>query len=261
MYQFNFRRASSVDEAQQLFSNSGNAVYVAGGMTLVPSLKLRLANPDDVIDLSGIDSLNQCSATVYSFSVGALCQHATVANSTAIPALAMLAGQIGDAQVRNCGTIGGSLANNDPAADYPAAIVGLGATIHTNKRSIPGDEFFVDLFETELEDGEIITTVDFQIPKRAAYAKFANQASRFAVVGVMVAETSSGVRVGVTGAGPCAFRLGSFEEALNNGMSSSAIDSIDVDTSNYNDDLHASAAYRGNLVKILTKRAVDELTS
>lgn len=261
MYQFNFRRASSVDEAQQLFRNSSDAVYVAGGMTLVPSLKQRLASPADVVDLSGITSMNSISVSNGVLSVGALTRHCDVASSNELPALAQLAGQIGDAQVRNCGTIGGSLANNDPAADYPAAVVGLGATIQTNSRSISGDEFFVDLFETALADGEIITQVDFPIPSRAAYAKFANQASRYAVVGVMVAETSSGIRVGVTGAAACAFRLGSFEQALANDMSSAALENIAVDSSEYNDDMHASAAYRGNLVKVLAKRAVDSLTS
>ena len=261
MYQFNFQRASSVEEAQQLFRSSADAVYVAGGMTLVPSLKQRLASPADVVDLSGIEAMNSISESGGSLSVGALARHCDVAKSTGIAALAQLASQIGDAQVRNCGTIGGSLANNDPAADYPAAVVGLGATIQTNSRSIAGDEFFVDLFETALEDGEIITQVDFPIPTRAAYVKFANQASRYAVVGVMVAETPSGVRVGVTGAAACAFRLASFEQALANNMSSAALNDLSVDSSEFNDDLHASAAYRGNLVKVLAKRAVDNLTS
>ena len=261
MHQFNFRRASNVNEAQQLHQESTDAVFVAGGMTLVPSLKLRLASPTDVIDLSGIDGLNAILATDTVLSVGAMARHSDVAKTTAIPALAALAGGIGDAQVRNCGTIGGSLANNDPAADYPAAVVGLNATVQTNKRSIAGDDFFEDLFETALEEGEIITRVDFPMPKRAAYAKFANQASRFAVVGVMVAETTAGIRVGITGAGPCAFRLTSFEDALSAVLSPSALDGIVVDTSEYNDDLHASAAYRGNLVTVMAKRAVAQLAA
>ena len=261
MHQFNFRRASSIDEAQAMHQASSDPVYVAGGMTLVPSLKLRLASPVDVIDLSAIESMSAISSSDGTLSVGAMARHSDVAQTTAIPALASLASRIGDAQVRNCGTIGGSLANNDPAADYPAAVVGLGATVQTNKRSISGDDFFVDLFETALDEGEIITQVDFPVPKRAAYAKFANQASRFAVVGVMVAETDNGVRVGVTGAGTCAFRLSSFEEALSADMSSGALDGIEVDSSEFNDDLHASAAYRANLVTVMAKRAVDQLTA
>ena len=261
MYTFNFRRASSLEDAQQIHQSSSDAVYVAGGMTLIPSLKLRLANPDDVVDLSQIDGLGAISSADGVVSVGAMARHCEVAATTDIPALAALANRIGDAQVRNRGTIGGSLANNDPAADYPAAVLGLGATIHTNTRTIAGDDFFVDLFETALGDGEIITRVDFPIPKRAAYAKFANQASKYAVVGVMVAETDSGVRVGVTGAGACAFRLTSFEDALSANMSASALDGIDVESSDFNSDLHASAAYRGSLVTVMAKQAVEQLTA
>lgn len=261
MYSFNFRRASSVEDAQQVHQSSSDAVYVAGGMTLIPSLKLRLANPDDVVDLSQIEGLGTISSSDGVVSIGAMARHCEVAATHDIPALAALASRIGDAQVRNRGTIGGSLANNDPAADYPAAVLGLSATIHTNSRSIAGDEFFVDLFETALEDGEIITRVDFPIPKRAAYAKFANQASKYAVVGVMVAETAAGVRVGVTGAAACAFRLTSFEEALSSNMSASVLDGIDIDSSDFNSDLHASAAYRGNLVAVMAKQAVDQLAT
>lgn len=261
MYSFNFRRASNVEDAQQIHQSSSDAVYVAGGMTLIPSLKLRLANPDDVVDLSQIDGLGAISTNDGVVSVGAMARHCEVAGTTDIPALAALASRIGDAQVRNRGTIGGSLANNDPSADYPAAVLGLGATIHTNSRAIAGDDFFVDLFETALNDGEIITSVDFPIPKRAAYAKFANQASKYAVVGVMVAETDAGVRVGVTGAAACAFRLISFEEALSANMSATALDGIDVDSSDFNSDLHASAAYRGSLVTVMAKQAVEQLAA
>lgn len=261
MYSFNFRRASNIEDAQQIHQSSSDAVYVAGGMTLIPSLKLRLANPDDVVDLSQIEGLSAISSNDGVVSVGSMARHCEVAATSDIPALASLASRIGDAQVRNRGTIGGSLANNDPSADYPAAVLGLGATIHTNARAIAGDDFFVDLFETALEDGEIITRVDFPIPKRAAYAKFANQASKYAVVGVMVAETDTGVRVGVTGAGACAFRLTSFEEALSANMSASALDGIDVDSSDFNSDLHASAAYRGSLVTVMAKQAVEQLAA
>ena len=259
MYRFNFKRASNLDEAGQLHKSSSDPVFLAGGMTLLPSLKLRLAQPSDVIDLSRIDGLNSINQNDGVLSVGAMVRHCEVAANDTIPALATLASGIGDAQVRNRGTIGGSLANNDPAADYPAAIVGLGATVNTHSRSISGDDFFVDLFETALEDGEIITSVDFPIPSRAAYAKQAHPASRFAVVGVMVAETNDGVRVGVTGAASHAFRLTIFEEALSGNLSADAIDGLAVDHSEFNDDLHASAAYRGNLVSVLTKRAINNL--
>ena len=259
MYQFSFKRASNLDEASSLHQSADDPVYLAGGMTLVPSLKLRLAAPSDVIDLSNIEELRSISPNNGVLRVGATARHCEVAANTAIPALANLAGLIGDAQVRNRGTIGGSLANNDPAADYPAAVIGLGAKVNTNQRSIDGDSFFVDLFETALEEGEIITSVDFPIPKRAAYAKFANPASRFAIVGVMVAETENGVRVGITGAGACAFRLESFESALSANLASSALDGIEVDSSQFNEDLHASQAYRGNLVTVLAKQAVDNL--
>ena len=261
MYSFNFRRASNLDDAHQIHQSSADAVYIAGGMTLIPSLKLRLANPDDIVDLSQIEELAAISRRDGIVSVGAMARHCDVANTTDIPALAALASRIGDAQVRNRGTIGGSLANNDPAADYPAAVLGLGATIQTNTRAIEGDEFFVDLFETALDDSEIITRVDFPIPKRAAYAKFANQASKFAIVGVMVVETDTGVRVAVTGAAACAFRLSSFEDALSTNMSAAALDGIEVDSSDFNSDLHASAAYRGGLVTVMAKQAVDQLAT
>ncbi len=261
MHQFNFRRASNLTEAHQIFQASSDAVYIAGGMTLIPSLKLRLASPIDVVDLSRIEDLDTISETNGTLSVGATARHCDVAKTNAIPALATLASGIGDAQVRNCGTIGGSLANNDPAADYPAAIVALGASVHTDRRVIPGDEFFMDLFTTALEEGEIITRVEFPIPVRAAYMKFANQASRFAIVGVMVAETDSGIRVGITGAAACAFRLTEFEEALATNFSATVLDEISVDSSEFNDDMHASAAFRGHLVKVMAKRAVDRLTS
>lgn len=261
MHRFNYQRAQSIEHARELYNASDDPVYVAGGMTLVPSLKLRLASPSDVIDLSSIDGMATVSSSDSVLSVGALARHNDVARNSAIPALASLASGIGDAQVRNCGTLGGSLANNDPAADYPAAIVGLGATVHTNNRTIAGDDFFVDLFETALDESEIIIHVDFPIPQKAAYAKFANQSSRFAVVGVMVAVTDNGVRVGVTGAGSHAFRLSACEAALSENLSAESLNGIEVDHSEFNEDLHASAAYRGNLVTVMAKRAVEQITS
>lgn len=262
MYQFNYRKASSVADAAGLRADAEDGVYLAGGMTLIPTLKQRLAAPSDVIDVGGLADLRgiDVGATV---SIGALTTHAEVAASTevrgAIAALSDLAEGIGDAHVRNRGTIGGSVANSDPAADYPAAVVGLGATVHTDQRSIPGDDFFTDLFETALEDGEIITSIEFPIPAKAAYAKFPNPASRYAIVGVMVAEVDGAVRVGVTGAGPCAFRSVELESALADGLSVAALDGVSVPSGNLNSDLHASAEYRAHLVVVMAKRAVARL--
>ena len=262
MYQFNYRKASSVEQAADLQANADDGVYLAGGMTLIPTLKQRLAAPSDVIDVGGLDDLGgiDVGATV---RIGALTTHADVAASSevrnAIAALSDLAEGIGDAHVRNRGTIGGSVANSDPAADYPAAVVALGATVHTNRRSIAGDDFFEDLFETALEEGEIITSVEFPIPARAAYAKFPNPASRYAIVGVMVAEVDGTVRVGVTGAGPCAFRSAELEAALADGLSVAALDGVSVPSGNFNSDLHASAEYRAHLVVVMARRAVAQL--
>ena len=262
MYQFNYRRASSVENAADLLADAEDGVYLAGGMTLIPTLKQRLAAPSDVIDVGGLDDLRgiDVGATV---RIGALTTHAEVAASGevrgAIAALSDLAEGIGDAHVRNRGTIGGSIANSDPAADYPAAVVGLGATVHTNRRSIAGDDFFRDLFETALEEGEIITSVEFPVPASAAYAKFPNPASRYAVVGVMVAQVNGAVRVGVTGAGPCAFRSAELEAALADGLSVTALDGVTVPSGDFNSDLHASAAYRAHLVVVMARRAVARL--
>ena len=262
MYEFNYRKATSVEHAADLRATAEDGVYLAGGMTLIPTLKQRLASPSDVIDVAGLDGLRgiDVGATV---RIGALTTHAEVAASAevrgAIPALSDLAEGIGDAHVRNRGTIGGSVANSDPAADYPAAVVGLGATVHTDRRSIAGDDFFTDLFETALEEGEIITSVEFPVPARAAYAKFPNPASRYAIVGVMVAEVDSAVRVGVTGAGPCAFRSAELEAALGAGLSVAALDGVSVPSGDFNSDLHASAEYRAHLVVVMARRAVKEL--
>ena len=262
MYQFNYRKASSVAHAADLRANAEDGVYLAGGMTLIPTLKQRLAAPSDVIDVGGLDGLRgiDVGATV---RIGALTTHAEVAASAevrgAIPALSDLAEGIGDAHVRNRGTIGGSVANSDPAADYPAAVVGLAATVHTNRRSIAGDDFFTNLFETALEEGEIITSVEFPVPARAAYAKFPNPASRYAIVGVMVAEVAGAVRVGVTGAGPCAFRSAELEAALAGGLSLAALDGVSVPGDDFNSDLHASAEYRAHLVVVMARRAVAQL--
>ncbi len=263
MYPFDYRKPATLAEAAALYAAAEDPVYLAGGQTLIPSMRQRLAAPTDVIDLSGVAQLCGVSLGDSMVSVGALTRHAEVASSRAvrsvIPALAELAGQIGDAQVRNCGTIGGSVANSDPAADYPAAVVALGATVRTDRRAIAGDDFFQDLFETALEPGEIITAVEFPVPRRAAYRKFPNPASRYAVVGVMVAQFDQGVRVGVTGAGPCAFRARALEDALNIDPSPASLDSVEVGDAGFNNDLHASAEYRAHLVGVMAKRAVAAL--
>ena len=260
MYEFNYRRASSVFDAVASSAKCDDASYLAGGMTLIPVLKFRLAGPSDVIDLADIGELRGIRTDDGAVTVGAMTTHAAVAASAevrqAIPALADLAESIGDPQVRNRGTIGGSIANADPAADYPAAVLGLGATVHTNSRSIAGDDFFTGMFETALEPGELVTTVSFPVPERAAYMKFPNPASRYAIVGVMVSRGGSGVRVAVTGAGGSAFRVPEMEQALASNFAPEAVADISVPADGLNEDLHASAEYRAHLVTVMAKRAV-----
>ena len=251
MYAFEYHRPSTVAEAVSLLQGATDGRFLAGGHTLLPTLKQRLASPSDLIDLGGIKELKGILIDRGSqLRIGAMTPHAEVAASADvqgwIPALADLAERIGDAQVRNRGTIGGSIANNDPAADYPAAIVGLNATVHTNKRTIAADDFFTGMFDTALDEGEVITEVRFPKPDKAGHAKFPNPASRYAIVGVMVAQTGGGVRVAVTGAGPCVFRLPDFESALARNFSADAIKGLSVSPSGLNSDIHASAEYRAH---------------
>ncbi len=233
---------------------------MAGGMTLIPTLKQRLARPSDLIDLGGLAELKGIKREGNNIVIGATTLHSDVANSAevkkAIPALAYLASIIGDPAVRNRGTIGGSIANADPAADYPAAVLALDATVATNKRKIAGGDLFKGLFETALEPGEIITSVSFPIPERAGYEKFRNPASRYAIVGVFVAKTAGGVRVAVTGAGPFAFRVKAFEEALSRNFAPKALDGLTVPATGLNSDIHAGADYRAHLVGVIAQRAV-----
>ena len=259
MYSFKYHRVSSAAEALSLHASCDEASYLAGGMTLIPTLKQRLASPSDVIDLSGIAEMRGIESHNGSIRIGGLTTHSEVAAAAGIGALATLAGGIGDPQVRNCGTIGGSIANSDPAADYPAAVVGLGATVQTTARAISGDDFFLSLFETALEDDEIITSVSFPIPKRASYVKFPHPASRYAIVGVLVADTDGGIRVGVTGAGPCAFRATTFENALSADFSPRSLEGLELDSSEFNSDLHASSEYRAHLTTVCAQRAVAQL--
>ena len=262
MHAFEYHRPSTTKDALALGAQKTEGRYLAGGQSLVQAMKLRLSSPSDLIDLAAIGDLKALSADAGSVTVGAMVRHAEVAASPAvqkaIPALAQLAGIIGDRQVRHMGTIGGSLANSDPAADYPAAVLGLGATITTSKRKIEADKYFKGLFETALEPGELITSVSFPVPKRAAYMKFKNPASRFALVGVFVADFGGGkVRVAVTGAGACAFRQAEMEKALATKFAPDAVANIKVKQDGLNNDLHASPEYRAHLITVMCKRAVE----
>ena len=259
MYAFNYVRAGSVSEAVQAVPG-GN--FLAGGMTLLPSLKLRLARPDQLVDLAAIPGLAGIEEVGGRIVIGAMTRHIDVASSALvrakIPALADLAGGIGDPLVRNRGTIGGSIANNDPSADYPAAVVGFDATIITDRREIPAAAFFTGLFSTALQPGELVLRVSFPIVHRAAYVKFPSPASRYAMVGVMVVQAGRDVRVVVTGAGPCVFRLPAFEQALAANFSAAALEGLTVPADGLNQDLHGTAEYRAHLVPVMAGRAVAQ---
>ena len=261
MYDFHYHRPKTLADAANLLKGKDEARPMSGGMTLIPTLKQRLARPSDVVDLGGIKELAGIKVEGNNVVVGGMTRHYDVATSAdvkkAIPALADLAGHIGDPAVRNRGTIGGSVANSDPAADYPAAVLALGATITTNTGKHEADKFFKGLFETALTDGELITSISFPKPEKAAYVKFPNPASRYAMVGVFVAKTAGGVRVAVTGAGPCAFRVKAMEDALAKDFSSAAIKDIKIPADGLNSDIHASAEYRAHLVNVMARRAVD----
>ena len=260
MHAFEYHRPASTKDALSL-GKKEEARYLAGGQSLVQAMKLRLSSPSDLVDLGAIKELAGIKASGSGVEIGAMTRHADVAGSPevkkAIPALAALAGIIGDRQVRHMGTMGGSLANSDPAADYPAAVLALGATITTNKRKIEADSFFKGLYETALEPGELITSVAFPAPKRAAYMKFKNPASRFAIVGVFVADFGGKLRVGVTGAGPCAFRQAEMEKALAAKFAPESVANIKVKPDGLNNDLHASPEYRAHLITVMAKRAVE----
>jgi len=260
MHDFNYQKAGSVADAVSALKAAEDGKVMAGGMTLLPTMKQRLAAPSDVIDLGGISGIDGISGSG-GVTIGAMATHASVAGSAAvkgaIAALADLAEGIGDPQVRNRGTIGGSIANNDPAADYPAACLALGATIKTDRREISADDFFKGLFETALEEDEIITSVSFPAAEKAAYVKFPNPASRYALVGVFVAKTADGVRVAVTGAGDNGvFRATVLEQALASNFSASALDGTSVSDDGLMSDIHASAEYRAHLITTMAKRAV-----
>ena len=263
MCALNYVKAKSVKEAAEFLSRNPEAKLLAGGMTLLPTLKQRLAQPTHLVDIGHLAELRKVQAKGGVLVVGAGAKHHEVATSAvvkkAIPALAGLAGEIGDPQVRNQGTIGGSVANNDPAADYPAAVLGLGATVVTTKREIAADRYFQGLFTTALEDGEVVVRIEFPVPKRAAYAKFHHPASGYAVAGVFIAQAQEGVRVAVTGAGPGVFRWKEAEAALAKGLKPAALEGVKLDSSGFNNDIHADREYRANLVRVMAKRALAKL--
>jgi aerobic carbon-monoxide dehydrogenase medium subunit len=260
---FDYIRPSDLAAARDAYAEVGEARYLAGGQTLIPVMKQRLAQPTAVIDLGAVADLKGIRVADGEVTVGAMTCHAEVAASrelqALIPALANLAGMIGDPQVRNRGTLGGSLANNDPSADYPAAVLGLGASVHTDRRTIPADAFFDGLFTTSLADGEMITSVTFLVPARAGYVKFRHPASRFALVGVMVSQGPTGVRVAATGAGSGGvFRVTEMEAALAKDFTVAALDGITIPADDMIVDMHATGAYRAHLVAVLARRAVAE---
>ena len=259
MKNFTYHSAKDSKEATKLASS--NSAFLAGGMTTIPSMKLGLASYKDIIDIKGIKKLSGIKVSGKSVTIGATTKHAEVANSKeikkAIPSLADLAEGIGDPAVRNRGTIGGSIANNDPAADYPSACIALNATIHTNSRKIEASKFFSGMFETALKKNELIESVEFKIPDRSSYQKHPNPASRYAIVGVYVAKLKKEVRVAITGVESCVFRCKKIEDALSNNFSASAIDNVNISSKGFNSDIHASAEYRAHIIKVMAKKAVD----
>lgn len=263
MYQVNYIKVKTLKEAGEFLAANEDAKLLAGGMTLIPTLKTRLAQPSHLIDIAGLAELAGIDAKDGRLVIGAGTRYYQIAGSAVvrkeIPALAQLAGVIGDPQVRNLGTLGGSIANNDPAADCPAAVLGLGATVVTTRREIAAEDYFQGLFTTALEPGEIIVRISFPVPKRAAYAKFPHPASGYAMAGVFIAETAGGVRVAVTGAGPGVFRWQEAETALGKGMNPKALEPLTVAADELNEDIHATREYRANLVKVMAKRAAAEL--
>ena len=259
MKSFNYHSAKDSKEASKL--SSSNSAFLAGGMTTIPSMKLGLASYKDIIDIKGIKKLSGIKVSGKSVIIGSTTKHVEVSNSKdvkkAIPSLAMLAEGIGDPQVRNRGTIGGSIANNDPSADYPSACIALDAIIHTNDRKIEASKFFKGMFETALKKGELIEAIEFKIPEKSSYQKHPNPASRYAVVGVYIAKHKGGVRVAVTGAKPCVYNDNDLSKALDSDFSVGSVKSIKLKSSDMNSDMHASAEYRANLVVIQAKKAVE----
>ena len=263
MYSFEYVKPRSLKEVSAFLASNPEARPIAGGMTLIPTLKARLAQPSHLVDIAGLTELQGIELQGSVLSIGAATRHNEVLTSdkvrSAIPALAFLADHIGDPAVRNLGTLGGSVANNDPAADYPGAVLGLGATVVTDRREIAADDFFQGIYTTALEPGELIVRIAFPVPKRAAYEKFAHPASRFSMTGAFVAETANGVRVAITGAGPGVFRWKEAEAALARKFAPDAVASLRMPAGDLNEDIHGSREYRANLVNVMTKRAVAQI--
>lgn len=258
MYAFTLERPTTLADAAKLAA--AGAKPLAGGQTLLASMKMRLSSPEQLADLSGIKELAGIKRDGNAFVIGAMTRHADVADNAelkaALPALADMAAHIGDRQVRAMGTLGGSVANNDPAACYPSAVLGLGATIHTTQRKIAADDFFLGMFATALNEGELITAISFPIPKRASYMKFKQPASRFALVGVFIAQFDAGVRVAITGAANGVFRHAGLEAALSKNFTPEAAATVKIDATDLNSDIHATAAYRANLISVQAQRGV-----
>lgn len=263
MYSFAYVKPRSLKEVSDFLRTNPDARPLAGGMTLIPTLKARLAQPSHLVDISGLEEIKGIEVKGGALTIGAGTRHHDVAHSArvreSLPALAYLAEHIGDPAVRNAGTIGGSVANNDPGADYPAAVLALGATVVTDRREIAADDFFQGMFTTALDAGELIVRISFPLPKRAAYEKFAHPISGYAMTGVFIAETNNGVRVAVTGAGPGVFRWKEAEAALGKKMAVDAVAKLSVPADGMNEDIHASREYRANLVSVMTKRAVARI--
>ncbi|MDB5377876.1 MAG: xanthine dehydrogenase family protein subunit [Rubritepida sp.] len=260
MYDFTYTKPSSVADAAKLLAADPDAKFISGGQTLLPALKHRLNKPTTVVDLTGIAEMRGIRREGNMLVIGAMMKHAEVETSAevkaAIPALAEMASNIGDVQVRNRGTLGGSVSNNDPAADYPAAVLGLGATVVTSKREIPADEFFLRMFTTALETDELLVAIKFPIPEKAGYAKMRNPASRYVMAGAFVSKGPMGIRVAINGAGPCVFRQSDMEAALADSWSPDAVAGVKQDPDGMNGDIHGSAEYRAHLVGVMAKRAV-----
>lgn len=261
MYTFDYQRPDEADAAVRTLTANGDAKFLAGGQSLLPTMRLRLAQPSALIDVTRIASMKQISVSGDTVTIGGAVCHAQVAANAdvqkALPGLADLAGRIGDRQVRERGTIGGSLANDDPAACYPSAVLALNATVVTDRRRIAADDFFLGMYETALEPDELITAVEFPLAERAAYEKFRNPASHFALVGVFVAKRPDGVRVAVTGAAPSVFRAKELEAALSKAFSVASARSVTISPDGLNEDMHASAVYRAHLIPVLAGRAIE----
>jgi carbon-monoxide dehydrogenase medium subunit len=265
MYSFHYQRATSIEQARERLQAQPGARLLAGGQSLVASMKLRLADPAELVDLGGIASLAGIRVDGRTVTIGAMTRHAEVAASAdlkrALPSLAALAGGIADRMVRNMGTLGGSVANNDPAADYPSAVLALDATVITDRRRIAADAFFLGMFQTALEPDELITAIEFKVPRRAAYVKYRHPASRYAIVGVYVADFGTGVRVAVTGAGPGVFRIPDMERALGGKFAPESVAGIQIPSEGLNADIHAGAEYRAEMVTVMATRAVERVLS